>query len=44
VMIIIGEVVSLADELDWFQQSLEQSQLEEDYEKRELHEKNALNR
>ena len=31
VMIIIGEVVSLADELDWFQQSLEQSQLEEDY-------------
>ena len=28
VMIIIGEVVSLADELDWFQSSLEQEQLE----------------
>ena len=38
VMIIIGEVVSLADELDWFQQSLEDKQLEDGYEK------NALNR
>lgn len=28
VMIIIGEVVSLADELDWFQQSLEEQKLE----------------
>ncbi len=44
VMIIIGEVVSLADELDWFQQSLEEKQLENYYEKRGLHEKNALNR
>ena len=42
VMIIIGEVVSLADELDWFQRSLEESQLEEDYDERNLHEKNAL--
>lgn len=37
VMIIIGEVVSLADELDWFQQELEQN-----YDKRIQHEKNAL--
>ena len=37
VMIIIGEVVSLADELDWFQQSLEKNYDEED-----RHEKNAL--
>lgn len=29
VMIIIGEVVSLADELDWFQQSLDHQQLED---------------
>lgn len=29
VMIIIGEVVSLADELDWFQLSLEEKQLDE---------------
>ena len=29
VMIIIGEVVSLADELDWFQQSLDEKRLEE---------------
>ncbi len=29
VMIIIGEVVSLADELDWFQQSLEEQKLED---------------
>ena len=42
VMIIIGEVVSLADELDWFHQSLEQSQLENNYEEKTLHEKNAL--
>ncbi len=42
VMIIIGEVVSLADELDWFQRSLDENQLEENYEKRILHEKNAL--
>ena len=42
VMIIIGEVVSLADELDWFQRSLDEKQLEENYEKRMLHEKNAL--
>lgn len=39
VMIIIGEVVTLADELDWFQRSLEESQLVEDYD-----EKNALRR
>ena len=49
VMIIIGEVVSLADELDWFQRSIEEKRLEEKqlenyYEKRGLHEKNALNR
>jgi len=47
VMIIIGEVVSLADELDWFQRSLDEKQLkekqlEENYEERMLHEKNAL--
>lgn len=42
VMIIIGEVVSLADELDWFQQSLDENQLEQDYEGNTLHEKNAL--
>ncbi len=29
VMIIIGKVVSLADELDWFQRSLEEKQLED---------------
>ena len=29
VMIIIGKVVSLADELDWFQQSLDEKQLEQ---------------
>ena len=29
VMIIIGEVVSLADELDWFQQSIDEKLLEE---------------
>ncbi len=29
VMIIIGEVVSLADELDWFQRSIDEKQLEE---------------
>ena len=49
VMIIIGEVVSLADELDWFQSSLEQEQLEKsqaesNYQNREFHEQNALNR
>ncbi len=38
VMIIIGEVVSLAHELDWFQQSLEQNNSEE----KPLREKNAL--
>ena len=37
VMIIIGEVVSLAGELDWFQRSLEEQQLEKDQ-----CEKNAL--
>ena len=47
VMIIIGEVVSLADELDWFQQALEEKQLEKNqlqtnYDERHLHEKNAL--
>ena len=31
VMIIIGKVVSLADELDWFQQSLDEKQLENDF-------------
>ena len=31
VMIIIGEVVSLADELDWFQHTLDKNQLEEKY-------------
>lgn len=36
VMIIIGEVVSLADELDWFQHELENS-----YDERGLHEKSA---
>jgi uroporphyrin-III C-methyltransferase/precorrin-2 dehydrogenase/sirohydrochlorin ferrochelatase/uroporphyrin-III C-methyltransferase len=36
VMIIIGEVVTLADELDWFQH-----QLDESNNKRELHEQNA---
>jgi len=41
VMIIIGKVVSLADELDWFQQSL--TQLEETIsEEKNLREKNAL--
>ena len=29
VMIIIGEVVTLADELDWFQRSIDEKQLEE---------------
>jgi uroporphyrin-III C-methyltransferase/precorrin-2 dehydrogenase/sirohydrochlorin ferrochelatase/uroporphyrin-III C-methyltransferase len=42
VMIIIGEVVSLADELDWFQRSLEENQLDENYDERNRHEKNAL--
>ncbi len=37
VMIIIGEVVSLANELDWFQQSLEEQRLA-----KEPYEKNAL--
>lgn len=38
VMIIIGEVVSLAYELDWFQQSLEKNYDEENrYEKNALH-------
>ncbi|GMR01541.1 MAG: hypothetical protein BMS9Abin19_0937 [Gammaproteobacteria bacterium] len=40
VMIIIGEVVSLADELDWFQQSIEEKRFEEI----NLNEKNALHR
>ena len=31
VMIIIGKVVSLADELDWFQQSLDENRLENDF-------------
>ena len=31
VMIIIGKVVSLADELDWFQQSLDEKHLENDF-------------
>jgi uroporphyrin-III C-methyltransferase/precorrin-2 dehydrogenase/sirohydrochlorin ferrochelatase/uroporphyrin-III C-methyltransferase len=43
VMIIIGEVVSLADELDWFQQSLEQQALDiNPPEEEKLREKNAL--
>jgi uroporphyrin-III C-methyltransferase len=43
VIIIIGEVVTLADELDWFQSSLEQKRLEEGRtEEITLHEKNAL--
>ena len=46
VMIIIGEVVSLAEELDWFQQSLEERQLEESQlendDESNTHEKNAL--
>ena len=29
VMIIIGEVVTLADELDWFQQSIDEKKLEQ---------------
>lgn len=37
VMIIIGEVVSLADELDWFQQLLDDSRNEDKY-----YDKNAL--
>ncbi len=39
VMIIIGEVVSLADELDWFQRSLEQQ--ENRSEEEQLRKKNA---
>jgi len=39
VMIIIGEVVSLADELDWFQQSLEQ---QKNCSEEQPREKNAL--
>lgn len=39
VMIIIGEVVSLADELDWFQHELENS-----LDKDDLHEKSAAHR
>jgi len=43
VIIIIGEVVTLADELDWFQSSLDQKRLEEGRtEETTLHEKNAL--
>ncbi len=43
VIIIIGEVVTLADELDWFQTSLEQKRLEEEQtEEIRLHEKNVL--
>jgi len=43
VIIIIGEVVTLADELDWFQTSLEQKRLEEEQtEEIHLHEKNVL--
>lgn len=42
VMIIIGEVVSLADELDWFQQALEDNNLENNFDEEILHEKNAL--
>ena len=43
VMIIIGEVVSLADELDWFQSSLKEKRLaESQLEESDLHEKNAL--
>jgi uroporphyrin-III C-methyltransferase/precorrin-2 dehydrogenase/sirohydrochlorin ferrochelatase/uroporphyrin-III C-methyltransferase len=43
VIIIIGEVVTLADELDWFQSSLEQKRLEDGQtEEITLHEKNAL--
>jgi len=43
VMIIIGEVVALADELDWFQSRLEIKQIE--HEKFENgYEKNAINR
>ena len=42
VMIIIGEVVSLADELDWFQQSIEEKQLAEKPPEEKYHEKNAL--
>ncbi len=43
VMIIIGEVVSLADELDWFQQSLEtQQQTDNTLKEKNLREKNAL--
>lgn len=41
VMIIIGEVVSLADELDWFQRSLDEIRLEDNYQTGNLHEKNA---
>lgn len=44
VMIIIGEVVSLAEELDWFQQSLDESQLENNDDESNAHEKNALHR
>jgi len=42
VMIIIGEVVTLADELDWFQQTLEHSQLEQAYAEMSSDEQNAL--
>ena len=47
VMIIIGEVVSLADELDWFQRSIDEKRLEDsqpgyNYEKSDLREKNAV--
>jgi uroporphyrin-III C-methyltransferase len=47
VMIIIGEVVSLADELDWFQQSIEEKRLEQNqpdsaYGEAAAIEKNAL--
>ena len=45
VIIIIGEVVSLADELDWFQQSLEMRRLADDLDENgTAHEKNALHR
>lgn len=42
VMIIIGQVVSLADELDWFQQSLDQQLEQSQAEENKLREKNAL--
>jgi len=38
VMIIIGKVVALADELDWFQQSLDEKSLENDFQNSALRE------